>query len=628
MCGINGFIDFNNYMSEQDKYKQIKKMNDKIIHRGPDDFGQTIINEVVLGMRRLSIVDLATGEQPMYSFDNKQVIVFNGEIYNFKEVRKNLINNTYTFKTTSDTEVILNAYKEYGNKFANHFKGMFSIVIYDLELKKLIIVRDRAGEKPLYYFMDNDIFIFSSEIKSLLSINKIKKNINKTALNQFLQLTYIPSPLTIFEGIYKLKAGHIMEIDLQGKVKNSQYWSMNFDDNNQINSKKECVSLLRQRVFESVEKTLYADVPVGVLMSGGIDSTIIAGVAAKISKKQINTFTIGFNQKKYDERKLSQYAANKFDSIHHSYVLDYNLILPEMEQIISNIDEPFADSSYIASYMVSKYAKNFVKVVLTGDAADELFGGYDKYLIDYYSTRYNKIPKKIRKLIEKIVYLFNDTSILSRKLRKVIQNSSIDVFNQRKNMMCLGFNDIELEKLVKIDFQSHDHLDFINDVYNSQNQTNDELNKALYTDFKIVLEGDMLVKMDRSSMLSSLEARVPFLDKDIIELSSRIPSKYKINKINKKIILKEAFKDIIPRKHLKAQKKGFGVPISHWMKKELKEDLIKVLDKEKIESQKIFNYSYVSVILEEHFSNKKNRGSQLWTLYIFQKWYDNFFKQN
>jgi len=626
MCGINGFVDFNHKIEDNHKYKLIKTMNDKIIHRGPDDHGHSIVKNVVLGMRRLSIIDLVTGEQPIYSFDNKQVIVFNGEIYNYKEVKNILISKGYIFNTTSDTEVLLYAYKEFGNNFVNLIKGMFSIAIYDSSLEKLIIVRDRAGEKPLYYYVDDDIFIFSSELKSILSTQLIDKSININALNQYLQLTYIPSPLTIFNGIYKLKPGHILEVDFKRNIKITKYWDIEFDDNNQIKSKKECIQELRENVFNSVEQALNADVPVGIFLSGGIDSTIIAGVAAKISNNQINTFTIGFNDKQFDERSRAQIASSQINSKHRLFVLDYNKILPEINYMISNIDEPFADSSYIPSYMVSKFAKNYVKTVLTGDAGDELFAGYEKYLIGYYSDKYNRLPKVLKKTIEKIIYLFPDRSNFSRKIRKVIENSPLNIYEQRKNMMCLGFKDTELNRLLNIDFLASNHLDFIKETYESQKLTSNEINKALYTDFKIVLEGDMLTKMDRASMLSSLETRVPLLDKDIIELASRIPSKYKLNKSNKKIIFKEAFTDILPKKLLKAQKKGFRVPIGHWFRNELKEDLLFVLDEKKIKEQNIFNYEFIRIILDEHFNMTKNRESELWTLYVFQKWYSNYFE--
>jgi len=624
MCGINGFIDFNDSMDYEVKRNHIKSMNDIIIHRGPDDHGQMIDGNVVLGMRRLSIIDIETGEQPIYSYDNQQVIVFNGEIYNFIEVRELLISKGYIFKTLSDTEVLLYAYKEFGKGFVDRIKGMFSIAIYDLSSKKIIIFRDRAGEKPLYYYFDNDVFIFSSELKSLLVLDKIKKNINKDALNQYLQLTYIPSPLTIFEGVYKLNPGHIIEVDTLKNINITKYWEYSFNDLNQIKSKKECISLVRKTIFESVEKSLQADVPVGIFLSGGIDSTIIAGVASKISNNKINTFTIGFDDKKYDESGRAKIAARKFKSNHNLLVIDYEKILPEIDLMISNIDEPFGDSSYLATFMVSKFAKNKVKTVLSGDGGDELFGGYDKYLIGHYSKVYNQIPTFFRKFFEKIIYLFPDKTNISRKLRKVIENSTLDIFEQRKNLMCLGFKDDELNKLLKNDFKTINHLLFISEAYNSQKMTNDEINKALYTDFKIVLEGDMLTKMDRASMLASLEVRVPLLDRDVVEIASKVPSRYKINNRSKKIILKNSFKDIIPNKLLKASKKGFSIPVAEWFRNQLKEDLMKVLSEERINNQKIFNYEYVNYVINEHMSLKKNRASELWTLYVFQKWYSKF----
>lgn len=316
----------------------------------------------------------------------------------------------------------------------------------------------------------------------------------------------------------------------------------------------------------------------------------------------------------------------KYNTNHHIHFLEFDDALCELERIFENMDEPFADSSAIPTYMVSKYAKQYVSVVLTGDSGDELFGGYSKYLIGYYSQLYNKIPEVLRKnVIEKAVYSMPDTTILTRKIRKVISNAENDVFTQRKNLMCLGFKQNELELLLKERAQLDNSLDIIGEYYNTYIERADEISCALYTDFKVVLEGDMFPKVDRMSMLNSLETRIPFLSKEIIELAAKIPSQFKIDRTNQKIILKDAFSDIIPKELQNAPKRGFSVPIAEWLKNELKSDLLKTLSKEKIIEQGLFSYDYIKELLDEHFSNKADRSSVIWSLYVFEKWYDRYF---
>lgn len=626
MCGVNGILDFSNKYDKDKIRSIISKMNNAIIHRGPDDEGLFVDQNIALGMRRLSIIDLETGKQPIFNEDNTLVIVFNGEIYNYIDLKATLLAKGHIFKTTSDTEVVLHCFEEYGEESFNKLKGMFSFAIFDFKKQQLTVARDRAGEKPLYYYIDKSLMLFASELKSILRANMVEKEIDKEALSQYLQLTYIPAPLSIIKNVYKLLPGHYMNVDMHGNSKIKQYWDVRYRDSETIQNYEECKKSLRSVLFNSVEETMVADVPIGTFLSGGIDSTIITGIASKISGKSLDTFTIGYKDKKYDESDRARLSSDFHRTKNHVLYLDYNDTLPELNKIINNIDEPFADSSYIPTYMVSKFASQSVKTVLTGDAGDELFGGYSKYLIGYYSEWYNKIPKWLRKnMIEKGLYSFPDTNTITRKMRKVVYNSDKSVFEQRKNLMCLGFKSEELPKLLKPKQYKRDMLHIVKEYYNFQKFSNDELSKALYTDFKIVLEGDMLPKVDRSSMLTSLETRVPMLHKNVVELAARIPSKFKINTRNTKIILKDTFKDLIPKELFTASKRGFRVPIDEWFRHELKFDLLNELDEERIEAQGIFNYQYVKQIIDEHLTLRKNRSSELWALYVFQKWYKEYF---
>lgn len=625
MCGINGLIYFKQKKSIEENKKLINAMNDAIIHRGPDEEGVYVSKHVMLGMRRLSIIDLSDGHQPIYNEDRSLVTVFNGEIYNYKKLRDQLIGKGHVFKTNSDTETIIHCYEEYGLKCFEKLNGMFAIAIYDIKQKKLILARDRAGEKPLYYSKDNNKFCFASELKSMLGTNLIKKEINKKALNQYLQLTYVPAPLTMFQNVYKLQAGHYLVLENQELI-DKQYWDVKYNDVRLIESYDECKKQLRKTLFNAVEECLVSDVPVGTFLSGGIDSTIITGIASKISGKSLDSFTIGYHDKQYDESDRVKLASELHHTKSHIFFLDYEDALPELDKLIGNLDEPFADSSYIPTYMVSKYSKQYVKTVLTGDAGDELFGGYSKYLIGYYADLYKKVPSWMRKhIIEKIIAHSPDTSTLSRKVRKVIRNSERDIFDQRIDLMCLGMNQINLKKLLKPEYSIDDSLANIDEYYHSQSKTKSELSKTLYTDLKIILEGDMLTKVDRASMFASLETRVPMLHKDVIELAARIPDKYKINRKNTKIILKDTFSDLIPDKLLNASKRGFGVPVGEWFRKELKNELASTFEKNRVNDMGIFQFDEIEKLINDHQSGKKNNSSILWALYVLHKWYENIY---
>lgn len=625
MCGINGF--YFNYENEEELNKKIiLEMNRKITHRGPDDEGSYSDNRCSIGMTRLSIIDLVSGKQPITNEINSLKIVFNGEIYNYKELRKELINKGHIFKTDSDTEVVLHLYEEYGNECVKLLKGMFAFAIYSLSSNTIFLARDRAGEKPLYYYKGENAFVFASELKSIIASNIIEKRINKIALEQYFMLTYIPAPLTILEDVYKLKAGHYMIFANDGSVTIEKYWDIDYSLSNKIESYSDAKNILRETLFSSVEKCMVSDVPIGSFLSGGIDSTIITGIMATISNKPINTFTIGFKDKRFDESDRAALVAKMHNTKHHVFVIDSDNMLNNISKIIDNIDEPFADSSYIPTFTVSDLASKNVKVVLTGDAGDELFAGYDKYLIGYYSNLYEKIPSFIRKnIIETGIKKMPQDNSTVRKINKVVENFNLDIFSQRENLMCLGLKKNQIGKLLS--YESEKNLDLISEYYNTFSRENaTEIDRTLYTDFKVVLEGDMLCKVDRASMLSSLETRVPFLYPDVIEVASQIPAEYKIKARNKKIILKDTFSDLIPKELLKASKKGFSVPLASWIKNELYEDIAKALDYNKIKKQELLNADFVQQLLNEHIIGAKNNASIIWAIYVFEKWYSNYFE--
>ena len=413
MCGINGIIQFNHKRTAGDLRNIVHDMNERIIHRGPDDEGLFADEFCSLGMRRLSIIDLAGGNQPIWNPDHTKVIVYNGEIYNFKVLREELIKAGYSFRTNSDTEVILLGYEEYGVEILNKLEGMFAFAIYDLNEKKWILARDRTGEKPLYYHIDPEKAIFASELKSITATGLVKKEIDTTALSQYFQLTYIPAPLTIFTGIRKLPPGHYMVIDADGESEIKQYWHLNSEIDPSIGY-EEYKKKLREALISSVERRMISDVPIGAFLSGGFDSSIVVGIMSLLSPGKVNTFTVSFDDKIYDESKLAELVAKKNNTNHTVLKISEEEILGNIPDLLGNIDEPFADSSLIAVNAISEKAREYVKVVLTGDGGDELFAGYNKYLLPYYGNRYKIIPKFLRKgIIEKQWTLFPSNMLFS-----------------------------------------------------------------------------------------------------------------------------------------------------------------------------------------------------------------------
>ena len=619
MCGINGIIQFNHKRTAGDLRNIVHDMNERIIHRGPDDEGLFADEFCSLGMRRLSIIDLAGGNQPIWNPDHTKVIVYNGEIYNFKVLREELIKAGYSFRTNSDTEVILLGYEEYGVEILNKLEGMFAFVIYDLNEKKWILARDRTGEKPLYYHIDPEKAIFASELKSITATGLVKKEIDTTALSQYFQLTYIPAPLTIFTGIRKLPPGHYMVIDADGGSEIKQYWHLNSEIDPSIGY-EEYKKKLREALISSVERRMISDVPIGAFLSGGFDSSIVVGIMSLLSPGKVNTFTVSFDDKIYDESKLAELVAKKNNTNHTVLKISEEEILGNIPDLLGNIDEPFADSSLIAVNAISKKAREYVKVVLTGDGGDELFAGYNKYLLPYYGNRYKKIPKFLRKgVIEKSLNLLPSKSYRVMGIRKVINACGLDEVEQIRYMMSLGFKPDELKELIPgIDIET---MDFISKQYAFLSSA-DAQTRTQYVDVKTVLEGDMLPKVDRASMFASLETRVPMLDSNVIELAFNTPTEYKIKGKNRKIILKDTFRDLLPDELFRAPKHGFGVPVSDWLENSLKDQLLKYSDEEFLRSQGLFSADYIGKVIEQHMTHQIDRFSTLWSFYVFQNWYE------
>jgi asparagine synthase (glutamine-hydrolysing) len=626
MCGINGIIDFS--LNRNETVSKVRQMNDAIVHRGPDDAGDFIENgdaySIGMGMRRLSIIDIKTGHQPMYSDDNQIVICFNGEVYNFIELKRKLESDGAIFRTNSDTEVILRMYEKEGILAFKKLDGMFSFSIYDKLSNKLIIARDFFGEKPLYYFKTDSSFVWASEIKSLKNTRLFDFKISSFSVNLFFKLTYIPAPYTIYENLFKLEPGNYLELDLyRNQISIQPYILEEKEITTQHISFDEALKKTRELVFETVKSRAISDVPIGTFLSGGVDSSIISLCLSKLSNKPIDTYSIGFENKVFDESKKASIVAGMINSNHHELILNEKDILGEIPKIISNFDEPFADSSAIPSYCVSKLAGKNVKVVLTGDGGDEVFGGYNKYLITKSNRIYTKIipeifHKKILKASNHFLIDKNDRRGIKFQINKLV--NSIDYGNnQYWNIVSLGFNDANRRKMLKLFIKSDDLLVNQKNRYGKKSVQN--LNDMREIDRILSLEGDLLTKVDRTSMLNSIECRSPFLNIRLWNFTKTLPEKYLIKGLEKKWLLRKAFENDFPKGFLDSKKHGFGIPIGDWLRTHLCDSVMKYSDRLLIEEQGIFNYDYLSEILSLHMKKERDFTFQVWSFYCFQIWY-------
>lgn len=562
------------------------------------------------------------GDMPCaVSGDNTKKIHFCGYLLNRKELQTLL-----ELPAAADPELMLAMYQRFGADCVKKVKGMFSFVIQDQAKGSLFMARDRVGGKPLYYALTEGKLVAAPDLKAILREKPISCRINKEALAQYLMLSYIPAPLSILENVYKLPAAHCLTVTADGHSQLQEYWDIVYDEKDKIRDYDTCKKELKTRLFQAVADNLEGESSAGILLSGGIDSNIITGITTEVTGGPVDTFSIGYKNvsKDYDESDRAILSAKFHKSNHQLFYIEYQNMLDNIEKVIGNIDEPYADSSYLPTYTISQIAGEHVKTVLTGDAGDELFAGYNKYLIGHYSSSYKKIPGFLRKgVIEPIVGILPANKAIVRKMRKVIDNSFLDTYTQRRNVMCLGAHPDMINQLLTYDGSGA--LDFIAGVYEKYKDTACETDRTLYTDFKVVLEGDMLPKADRSSTLAGVVSKAPILHPDVVELAAKIPVEYKIHNKNRKIILKETFIDYVPAEIVTAKKKGFSIPVANWFQNELKEDLLATLNPELLKEQGLLNPEYVQKIVDDHLQNRRNYGGLLWALYVFEKWYLRYF---
>ncbi len=628
MCGINGIITRTPH-SKSDVTNILSGMNNLIIHRGPDEDGIMVdTNEeysMGMAMRRLSIIDLTSGKQPIYSSDGQIVIVFNGEIYNYRELRSSLSEKGVLFDTNSDTEVILKLYEIEGVKSFSRLDGMFAFSIYDKKKKKLFIARDFFGEKPLYYCDQGNSFVWASELKSITRQLSLRPDISIKGLNLFLRLTYIPAPHTIYEGIYKLEANSIMEYDFTSHSYTISKISEEPKPEPKNVSFNDAKRKVKDIVSKSVESRSVSDVPLGTFLSGGVDSSIVSLCLSQASSKKVETFSIGFKKASFDETDKSQLVAKLINSNHHEFIIDEEDLKDNIHEILLNFDEPFSDSAALPTYLVSKKTREHVTVALTGDGGDEVFGGYNKYYVGKMNHRYTSLVPKglhttVRKLANSVLTTKDDVRGRRFQIRKLL--NTINYNGQFYwDIISLANTQLQLSEILL----PHLRVDDIFSEYKDLLEIDEA--KSL-TDFRMIdkvvsLEGGMLPKVDRTSMMNSLECRAPFLNKELWDYTNTLPENYLMKGWNKKHILKEAFKDQFPDRFLEKSKSGFGSPVGDWLRSSLRKELESYIEPKYLKSQGIFDAKTIIPLVKNHITKRQDNTFRVWAFYCFQKWYSN-----
>ena len=603
MCGMCGIV------RKGDNKDIIKKMNDRIVHRGPDGEGYYIDGDVAFGHRRLSIIDLSTGDQPIYNEDNSVVTVYNGEIYNYVELRSKLESLGHEFKTKSDTEVLVHGYEEWHTDLPKHLRGMFAFAIYDKNRNEIFLARDNFGIKPLYYAKMNDSFMFASEIKSFLDVSDFKKEFNEDILETYLEFSFVPTNETFFKGVYRLDAGCSL-LYKDEDIKINKYFKLDFKEDTM--SFTDAVKNISDVMEDSVKRHLIADVEVGSFLSSGIDSSYIVSLA-----KPDKTYTVGYENKKYDEINYAKDLADKLGIKNESKIIKKDEYLDAISKIMYHLDEPTSDPAAISLYFVAKLASRDLKVVLSGEGADEFFGGYNYYREEVDYKFYNKIPYCIRHIIGKVASLFPEVrgfNFLVRRGEK-LENSYIGVNR--------NFSEKMARKVLKKNYELK-AIDVTKDVYNEFKDYSN-IDKMQAIDINFWLMKDILLKADRMTMASSIEGRVPFIDKEVFKVASKLPFDYKVTKENTKVALREAAKEVIPTEAYKKKKLGFPVPIREWIKDgAFKEEIEKTINSDV--ANKYFNVNFLNKLFNEHISGKKDNYRKIWTVYTFIKWYQVFFE--
>lgn len=628
MCGICGFVNFS-YESGKTQ-AIIQRMCQTLFPRGPDDHGYYFNDRVVLGMRRLSIIDIKGGHQPIFNENRTICSVINGEIYNFKELRRDLEQKGHCFFSNSDSEVLIHLYEQYGVGCLDKINGMFAFAIWDDTIKKLFIARDRIGIKPLYYCFNNKTLVFGSELKSLLEHPAIERRIDHKALSQYLTYEYVPAPRTILKGINKLCPGHFIVMDLAGVMTIKQYWDYDFSNKLVFKNEKECVDLLLEKFHLAVKRRMISDVPLGTFLSGGIDSGMIAAAMQQISPGHVDSFNIGFKEKSFDESGIAGDLARFLGLNHRTRMCDSSAMIALLPKLTDILDEPLGDNSLLPTYLLSQFTRRHVTVALSGDGGDELFAGYPTYQALRLAQIYNRLSGYPgRKLVEQFLLnlpVSTENFSLDFKIKKFL--SGMGYPDLQRHFIWLGsFTPLGTAQLllpgITRSLQGFDVFETIRNLLASAKVTT-RLDAILYLDMKLYLQEDLLVKVDRISMANSLEVRVPFLDHEFVDFATRLPDNFKLRLFRTKYILKKAAGQSLPLKVIHRSKKGFGAPVAGWIKHQLKELFCDTLSRDKINREGLFQYPFIEQLLDDHFKGRADNRQKLWTLFVFEKWHERY----
>jgi asparagine synthase (glutamine-hydrolysing) len=624
VCGIAGVVAHD--ASSALDPRIIGLMVEKLHHRGPDDTGVVTLPGVALGLKRLSIIDVAGGRQPIQNEEGSVTFVGNGEIFNYRGIREELLAKGHRFSTGSDMEVVVHGYEEWGERVVERISGQFAFALWDGRKKRLFAARDRAGEKPLYYYEGTHEIVFASELKSLLARRDVPRELDLEALDLFLTYEFIPAPWTIFRGVRKLPPAHAMSVE-GGVVRTWPYWDIPAETD-ETRSEESWAEELRETLARAVSSQMMSDVPLGAFLSGGIDSSTVVALMAKASSRPVKTFSIAFREGSYDESSYAREVAKLFGTEHTE-----ETIAPDVrglfDRLVVHLDEPFADVSLFPTFLVSEVASRHVKVALSGDGGDELFAGYDWYLADRVARSLSTFPGRrgleaLYRLSEWFPPSAKKKGLVNKAKRFLEGASAAPELEHYRWLTYLTpekrrdlYRDSVLERLA-----GHDATTPVVDKLAEPRE--DLLNRQLFTDFKLFLSDDILVKVDRMSMATSLEARAPFLDRDVVELAFRMPGSMKLKGSTRKYILKRAMADVLPPRITHRRKEGFSIPMKNWLKGELGPLMGCLLSRERIESRGLFQWTAVERLVREHGSGKANHAHQLFPLMVFERWAEEF----
>ena len=631
MCGIAGYASADP-RAAADYPRLLDGMAATLIHRGPDDGGRWAGDGAGLAVRRLSIIDLEGGHQPLSNEAGTIWIAMNGEIFNHLELRRVLEAAGHRFKTRADTEAVVHAYEEWGTDCVTRLNGQFAIAIWDGRRRRLFVARDRVGIKPLYYRHAGRELWFGSELKALLSLPFVERRVDREALRHYLLLEYVPSPLSIIEGIRKLPPGHWMLWNGgDGSLRTTQYWDVDLGAGEQAGkepSDEQRAHEVLTRLESAVRMEMLADVPVGVFLSGGIDSSAVAAMMVRASPGKVKSFSVGFTDRSFDESTHARDVASHLGTTHHELILEPSMLPGVLPTLQDALDEPFADPSVIPTYLLARFAREHVKVALGGDGGDELFAGYPTMQAHRLATTYRLMPRLLRSAIAAGVRrlpVSHDNFSLDFKAKRFVDG--VQYSTGERHLRWMGaFDDGRLGGLLGDGVHDLGTSSEIAARYAGGMAGGHPLKEALYLDMKLYLEGDILTKLDRATMLASLEGRVPLLNVDFVDYVAGLPIEAKLRGGTSKYIFKRALRGVLPPAILNRPKKGFGIPVARWLRGPLKAQLLDELDTTRLQRDGFFRPEAVAALIDEHMRGRRDHRKPLWTLFMFQRWVDHYLR--